>query len=349
MNWTTRCAGLFIAGLCLGTAATSSSYAQTGADPSSVVARVGGSNLTMADLQKKEGGKLLQAEYQYYLNERKVLEELIDDQLLADEARRLNMSLDQLLDKEVYKGVKDPTEDQLEVYYEGLDTKEPYEAVRADVLTHIRELRRAKARAAYVENLRKQASINVLLMPPSADINLAKAYTKGSQDAPVVFVEFADYECPYCQKVNPQLQQLKKEYGDKVAIVYKDFPLPMHHTAEKAAEAARCAGEQGKYWEYHDVLFYSKQTDADALKEHAKVLKLDGDKFASCLDNGTQAAAVKQDLDEARSLGLTGTPSFFVNGHFVSGVVDYEALKDMVNQQLNLAASTHSKEQISRK
>jgi protein-disulfide isomerase len=349
MNWTTRCAGLLIAGLCLGAAATSSSYAQTGADPSSVVARVAGSNLTLADLQKKESGKLLQAEYQYYLNERKALEELIDDQLLADEARRRNMSLDELLDKEVYKNVKDPTEDQLEVYYEGMDTKEPYEAVRADVLAHIRELRRTKARAAFVENLRKQASINVLLMPPSADINLAKAYTKGSQDAPVVFVEFADYECPYCQRVNPQLQQLKKEYGDKVALVYKDFPLPMHHTAEKAAEAARCAGEQGKYWEYHDVLFYSKQLDVDALKEHARVLKLDGDKFDSCLDNGTETAAVKQDLDEARSLGLTGTPSFFVNGHFFSGVIDYDMLKDMVNQQLNLVAATHSKEQISRK
>lgn len=349
MTWTTRCAGLLIAGWCLGTALTSSLYGQTGADPSAVVARVGSENLTMSDLQQKEGGKLLQAEYQYYLNERKALEELIDNQLLADEARRRKISLDELLNTEVYKEVKDPTEDQLEVYYEGLDTQEPYTAVRADVLAHIRELRRTKARAAFVENLRKQASINVLLMPPSADINVAKAYTRGSQDAPVVFVEFADYECPYCQKVNPQLQQLKKEYGDKVALVYKDFPLPMHHGSEKAAEAARCAGEQGKFWEYHDVLFYSRQIDVDALKEHARVLKLDGDKFDNCLDNGTETAAVKQDLEEAKSLGLTGTPSFFVNGHFFSGVVDYGMLKDMVNQQLNYAAATHSKEQISRK
>lgn len=352
MNWTTRCAGLLFAGLCLGivvASSSSSSYGQTSTDPSLVVARVGGNNLTMADLQKKEGGKLLQAEYQYYLNERKVLEELIDDQLLADEARRRNLSLDELLNKEVYKDVKDPTEDQLEVYYEGLDTKEPYEAVRADVLAHIRELRRAKARAAFVENLRKQAKINVLLMPPSADINVAKAYTKGSQDAPVVFVEFADYECPYCQKVNPQLQQLKKEYGDKVALVYKDFPLPMHHGSEKAAEAARCAGEQGKFWDYHDVLFYSKQIDVDSLKQDARVLKLDGDKFDTCLDSGSQSAAVKQDLEEAKGLGLTGTPSFFVNGHFFSGVIDYGTLQDMVNQQLNIVESTHSKEQISRK
>jgi protein-disulfide isomerase len=347
MNWTTRCACLLVAGLCLGEVA--SSHAQSASDPTLVVARVSDKNLTMADLQQKEGGKLLQAEYQYYLNERKALEDLIDNQLLADEARRRNISLDELLNTEVYKGVKDPTEDQLEVYYEGLDTQEPYAAVRADVLQHIRELRRTKARAAFVENLRKQANINVLLMPPSVDINVAKAYTNGSQDAPVVFVEFADYECPYCQRVNPQIQQLKKEYGDKIAVIYKDFPLPMHHSSEKAAEAARCAGEQGKFWEYHDVLFYSKQLDVTELKEHARVLKLDGDKFDSCLDNGNETAAVKKDLEEGKDLGLTGTPSFFVNGHFFSGVVDYGTLKDMVNQQLNLAASTHAKEQISRK
>jgi protein-disulfide isomerase len=340
-------ASFLIAGFCLGV--VPALHGQNEVDSAQVVAKVSGESLTMADLQQKEGGKLLQAEYQYYLNERKALEDLIDNRLLADEARRRNIPLDQLLDTEVYKGVKDPTEDQLEVYYEGLDTQEPYEAVRADVLQHIRDLRRTKARAAFVENLRKEANINVLLMPPSADINVAKAYTKGSQDAPVVFVEFADYECPYCQKVNPQIQQLKKEYGDKLAIVYKDFPLPMHHGSEKAAEAARCAGEQGKFWEYHDVLFYSKEVDISALKEHARVLKLNGDAFDICLDSGSQANAVKQDLQEAKDLGLTGTPSFFVNGHFVSGVLDYGALKDMVNQQLNAVAAAHAKEQISQR
>jgi protein-disulfide isomerase len=340
-------ASILIAGL--GLCAVPATLGQNDSDPTTVVARVSGGNLTLADLQKKEGGKLLQAEYQYYLNERKALEDLIDNKLLADEASRRNIPLDQLLNTEVYKGVKDPTEDQLEVYYEGLDTQEPYEAVRADVLQHLRDLRRTKARAAFVENLRKQANINVMLMPPAVDLNLAKAYTKGSQDSPVVFVEFADYECPYCQKVNPQIQQLKKEYGDKVAIVFKDFPLPMHHSSEKAAEAARCAGEQGKFWEYHDVLFYSKQIDVDALKEHARTLKLNSDTFNTCLDSGSQAKAVQQDLEEGKDLGLTGTPSFFVNGHFFSGVIDYGTLKDMVNQQLNLAAATQAKAQISQK
>jgi protein-disulfide isomerase len=188
-----------------------------------------------------------------------------------------------------------------------------------------------------------------MLMPPSADVNTAKAYAKGSHDARVVLTEFADYECPYCQKVNPQIQQLKKEYGDNLTIVFKDFPLPMHHSAEKAAEASRCAGEQGKFWEYHDVLFYSKLLDVDQLKEHARTLNLDTEKFDNCLDSGKEAAAVNADREEAKSLGLTGTPSFFVNGHFFSGVVDYNALHDIVNQQMNLAAATRPKQEISQK
>lgn len=336
---TAHIASLLVMGLSLTAAAAL--YGQAAQEPRQVVARVSGADLTLSDLQQDEGGKLLQAEYQYYLNERKALEELIDNRLLGDEARKKNIPLEQLLDTEVYKGVKDPTEDQLEVYYEGLDTQEPYQSVREDVLQHIRELRRTKARAAYVEQLRKEAKINVMLMPPSAQVNVSKAYARGSDNAPVVLVEFADYQCPYCQKVNPQIQQLKKEYGDNLTVIFKDFPLPMHHGSEKAAEASRCAGEQGKFWEYHDVLFYSKLLDVDALKEHARVLKLDGDRFDTCLDSGAETGAVKKDLDEAKSLGLTGTPSFFVNGHFFSGVVDYAALKDIVNQQMNLVATQH--------
>ena len=324
-------------------------YGQAGVESSQVVARVSNTDLTVGDLQHKEGGKLLQAEYQYYVNERKALDDLIDSRLLADEARRRNIPLDQLLNTEVYKGVKDPTEDQLEVYYEGLDTQQSYESIREEVLNHIRELRRTKARAAFVANLRKEAKIDVLLLPPSADVNLSAAYENGSRSAPVVLVEFADYECPYCQKVNPQIQQLKKEYGDNLTVVFKDFPLPMHHGSEKAAEAARCAGEQGKFWEYHDVLFYSQLTTTDALKQHAQTLKLNQDAFNTCLDSGKEASAVKSDLDEAQSLGLTGTPSFFVNGHFFSGVVDYQALKDIVNQQLSLAKTVHAEQQISKK
>src|SRR5579863_3289759 len=175
-------------------ALASTLQAQTRPETQQVVAKVSGVDLTLSDLKSEESGKLLQAEYQYYLSERKALEELIDNRLLSDEARKKGISVDQLMEKEVYKDVKDPTEDQLEVYYEGLDTQESYQAVRDDVLQHIRDLRRTKARKAYVEQLRKDAQINIALMPPSAKVNTSTAYSNGKTHAPVELVEFADYQ-----------------------------------------------------------------------------------------------------------------------------------------------------------
>ena len=308
-------------------------YAQETADSKQVIAEVGGQTLTFEDLQQQQGGKLLQARYQYYMNQRKVLDQLIDDKLIEIEAKNRQLSADQLLNTVVYKDLKDPTEDQLQVYYEGMEATEPYESVRDRVLEHIRGLRKEKARAAYVKQLRSSASVQVLLAPPFADVNLQDAYVHGTKNPPVTLVEFADYECPYCQKITPELQKLEKEYGDQLAVVYKDFPLPMHRTSQKAAEAARCAGQQGKFWEYHDVLFYSKQLQVADLKADARVLKLDGDRFDKCLDDGAETAPVKKSLEEAQKLGLTGTPSFFVNGHFFSGAADYAVLKEMVDLQ----------------
>jgi protein-disulfide isomerase len=337
-------------GLCLGLFLTASIHlrAQEVFDHTQVIAEVGGQKLTIGDLQQGQGAQLLQARYQYYMNQRKALDQLIDDKLLEMDAQSRHLTRDELLNKVVYKDLKDPTEDQLQVYYEGMESTESYEAVRDRVLEHIRELRRDKARAAYVKQLRSNAQVQVLLEPPLVNVNVKDAFAQGAKNPPVTVVEFADYECPYCQKVTPELQKLEKEYAGHLAVIYKDFPLPMHHAAEKAAEAARCAGEQGKFWEYHDVLFYSKQLQVSELKAHARVLKLDGDRFDKCLDEGAETANVKKDQEEAHQLGLTGTPSFFVNGHFFSGAADYNVLKEMVEMQLALSSQPASRAEFSK-
>lgn len=310
--------------------------AQIDPNQKQVVAEVAGDKLTLADLDQKESGKLLQARYQYYLNQRKALDQLVGDKLLEIDARGKNLTVDQVLEQYAYKDIQDPTDDQLRVYYEGLESDQSYEAVRAQILDHIRELRRSKAKAAYIQHLRTTSSVQVFLQPPSAQVNIEKAFVKGSRSSPVVLVEFADYECPYCQKINPQLKKLEADYTNQIAIAYKDLPLPMHHKAEKAAEAARCAGDQGKFWEMHDVLFASNLLQLDELKEHARVLKLDTGQFDQCLDNGVHTADVKNDLEEGKGLGLTGTPSFFINNHFISGAQDYDALRSIIDQELAL-------------
>jgi protein-disulfide isomerase len=306
-------------------------FAQT---DSTVVAEVGGVKLTIGDLQRDESSKLLQARYTYYQAQSKALEDLIDKTLLEQRAKSENLTVDQLVNRDIKSQVKDPTEDQMQVYYEGLDTDQPYASVRDKILDKIRQVRADHLRTAYIAKLREQGNVVIALAPPTANVELENSETHGSKTAPVTLVEFADYECPYCQRVAPDVKKIEADYGGKLAVSYKDFPLPMHPHAEKAAEAVRCAGKQGKFWEMHDEVFHSHELDIDQLKAQARALSLDGAQFDKCLDSGETAAAVQQDRQEGVKLGLTGTPSFFINGHFISGSLDYATLHRLIDQQL---------------
>jgi protein-disulfide isomerase len=321
-------------GLALGMSLSAFANPAGGEANSAAVAEVSGHKLTRADLEQKQAAKLLEARYQYYLTEREAVNRLIEDQLLEMRASREHLTVEQLLERDVTSQIKDPTEDQLQVFYEGLQTKEPFAVVREKIVATLRQLRLAKAGAAYLQTLRDAADVRIDLAPPEAEVALDNAPRRGPQDAPVLIVEFADYECPYCQQIHPELNKLEEEFAGKVALAYKDFPLPMHPRAEKAAEAARCAAEQGKFWEFHDALFDDHQMELAQLKEHARTLKLDAASFDQCLDAGEQAAAVRKDFAQAQRLGLTGTPAFFVNGHFLSGAVSYGTLREVVEQQL---------------
>lgn len=132
-------------------------------------------------------------------------------------------------------------------------------------------------------------------------------------------------------------QEAEQEFDGKIAFVYMDLPLSMHPRAAKAAEATRCAGAQGQghYWDLHDWLFEdATHLEMAQMKEHARAVHLNAEQFDKCLDSGEQSAAVKKDVSEAQHLGLTGTPSLFINGHFFSGVIKYPALREIIEQEL---------------
>jgi protein-disulfide isomerase len=316
----------------------------TAQEDSTVVAEIGDHKVTTQELQQREASKLLQVRYKYYLAEREALDQLIDDELLQMQASREGVTVDELLKRHATVQAKDPTEDELRFYYEGLDTDQPFEVVRDKILDSVHQVRNKKAHDAYVSSLRNQFGVVIELDPPSAHVEVAGAPRRGPEGAPVQLVEFADYECPYCQKVHPELSKLKEELGDKVAVIYKDFPLPMHPLAEKAAEATRCADAQGKFWEFHDALFETKKLQVADLKQEARTLKLDAARFDQCLDSGEKADLVKKDVTEGQRLGLTGTPSFFANGHFLSGAVSKAKLREIVEQEL--ATPTASQQAI---
>lgn len=307
------------------------SRAQEGA---SVVAEIGDHAVTNDELMDKEAGKLLQARYKFYLAERDALQEYIDNQLLDIQAKKEGVSVDELVKRHVTVGIQEPTEDQLRFYYEGVQTDEAYEIARPKIIDTIHQLRMNKAREAYISSLRADYHVVVELNQPTGRVDVGDDPRVGPEDAPVQIVEFADYECPYCQNVSEDLVRLREQFGTKVSLVYKDYPLPIHPLAARAAEAARCAGVQGKFWEFHDALFSTKRLQVSDLKQEARILKLDSGRFDHCLESGEQASVIKKDVQEGQRLGLTGTPSFFVNGHFMSGAVGYMKLREAVLQEL---------------
>jgi protein-disulfide isomerase len=167
------------------------------------------------------------------------------------------------------------------------------------------------------------------------DIPIGDSPVRGAADAPITIVEFSDFQCPYCGRVHPTLEQLLREYPDQVRIVYKHLPLSFHTEALPAAKASIAAGQQGKFWEMHDALFANQRAlGEDKYLEIAADLGLDVEQFKKDLRSERVASEVARDMNEARKLGVTGTPGFFVNGRFSSGAKPYASFKAMVEQAL---------------
>ena len=165
------------------------------------------------------------------------------------------------------------------------------------------------------------------------------AIVLGNRDAEVRVIEYSDFECPYCKMMLPVVDQMLEEYGDQVAFVYKHLPLSFHAQAENAALASECANEQGKFREYHDLLFenqevWSETTTTANFKQYARQLRLDGQQFNTCLDSKKYLDKVNADAMEAQSFGISGTPGFFVGEEFLGGAAQYPTIKEMIDRQL---------------
>ncbi|MFO1430557.1 MAG: DsbA family protein [Candidatus Competibacteraceae bacterium] len=178
----------------------------------------------------------------------------------------------------------------------------------------------------FLQAARQQAARPPGAQPIDAIVPIDKAPTKGQADAKLVLVEFSDYQCPFCQRsFQSVLPQVDKDYiqTGKLKYVFQDFPLEeLHKNAFKAAEAAHCAGDQGKYWEMHDRLFSNQQALApENLTAYAESLGLNRDSFQQCLDSDKYAAQVREDMSQGQQLGVQGTPTFFLGTATADGKV----------------------------
>jgi protein-disulfide isomerase len=191
--------------------------------------------------------------------------------------------------------------------------------------------------------LRENAEVTIDLEPPRIMV-ATTGPSRGSKDAPITIVEFSDYQCPFCGRAEPVMEDVLSRYPGQVRLVFRHLPLGFHKNARPAAEASVCAENQGRFWEYHALLFQNqKALGAEALEKYAVDAGLDVEDFKTCLTDEPTRARVEEDLREAREAGASGTPAFFVNGIPLSGALPAEAFVKIIDEELaRLAAEDDS-------
>jgi protein-disulfide isomerase len=302
------------------------------ANPDQVVAEVAGRKVTLQEVDAKweefdaaERARITQLLYQ---NRRNMLDQVVGDILIENAAKAAGATVEAFVTQDALKRATPVTDQEVAQFFEANRDRaqgRTLEQLGPQIKDFLVSQRALQARAQLVDELKaKSSGVKVMLDPPRYTVATTAADpVRGVASAPVTIIEFSDYQCPFCARVNPTLEQVRKTYGDKVKIIFKDFPLPNHPQAPKAAEAAHCAGEQGKYWELHDHMFANQRAlNVPELKQYAATLGLDAAKFNQCLESGER-------------MGVNSTPTLYINGRPLIGAQPFEAFKQIIDEELS--------------
>lgn len=314
-------------------------------NPDQVVAEVGGKKITLKDVDAKweefdagERARVVQAMYQ---NRRNMIEQLIGEELISNAAKAAGQTVPKFLEADAAKRLPVISEADVASFFEENKDRangRTLEQLRGEIRPFLESRRTLQARAMLVEELKAKGGtpVKITLDPPRYNVPLvASDPVRGNPSAPVTIVEFSDYQCPFCARVNPTLDLVRNSFGDKVRIVFKDYPLPNHAEAPKAAEAARCAGDQNKYWEMHDAMFANQRAlGVPSLKQQARAMGLDGAAFDACLDSGKHAAAVQAGAELGSRMGVNSTPTLYINGRALVGAQPYDTFRQIIEEEL---------------
>jgi len=308
------------------------------AKPSEPLGMVAGQPIYDSDLLPSVQGQVFQLRLQEYELKRKALDNLVNQRLLEAEAKKKGIPPEKFFEQEVDSKVPEPTEAELRALY--IVQKEQlgrtFDEFRPQLQRLLKQAKLQQAHEDYYQELREKGGVSIYLQKPRVDVAYDPARLRGSPSAPVVILEFSDFQCPYCQSAEPTLKKLLVKYEGQVSLAYRDLPLQeIHPQAELAAEASRCAGEQGKFWEYHDLLFQNQnRLHRDGLMGLARDLKLEEKQFDSCLSSGKYKSQVEEDRQAGLRTGVNGTPGFFINGNIVSGNQPQDSFEKIIEAEL---------------
>lgn len=312
-----------------------------------ILATIGDDQITLTDVRDRIGEQLDNLDISYGKQRHAMLTETVQEllrlRLLEAEAEARGISMTELLASEIAEPII--TDAQVESVYEanrGRLGGASLEEVRGQIEDFLGNTLRDQAEQALQDSLAAVHGVRYNLPPFRLAIDNEGAPAVGPADAAVTLVEFSDFECPFCSRFFPTLKRIEEEYGTRVRIVYRQFPLTsLHPNAFKAAEASLCAHEQDRFWDYHDLLFQEQdRLTVRDLKEKAGRLGLNQSVFDQCLDSGSAVEQVQDDLSVGRTAGVSGTPALFVNGIPVpGGAVSYEVVAAVLDAELERASS----------
>lgn len=306
------------------------------------LATVGKKAISRADVEKEAQQQLDELEEQRYEILRSGIEQLVANELIAQEAAARGVSVEDLQKTEIIDKAGAPTDEEVKKLYDENQSQmggQSFDQMKDRLVQYMTQQKMQERAMAFLADLKKKYPTKILLRPKTVEVGLGSRPPLGNPKAPVTIVEFSDYECPFCKRAEPTVKEVLKVYGDKVRIAYRDFPLDFHANARPASEAAHCAAEQGKFWEYHDKLMTTEDLSADSLKSLAKSTGLDQAKFDECIAADRFEAKINEDIAAGQAAGVSGTPAFFINGRMMDGAQPLEKFKEVIDEELEYSGS----------
>ena len=304
-----------------------------------VLAEAGEVKITRAELEKREANRLAPIRQQEYQLLRQAASDMMAERLLDKEATTRGISRDALLAEIDAKAEAPVPAEVLSLFEQNkarLPTGMSEEEAKQEIELRLRQRNVGQARTKYKEAVLAKAGLRVHLDPPRTAVSVpANAPATGPEQAPVTIVAFSDYQCPFCQKAEPTVQEVLAKYPGKIRLIHRDFPLDNHQRAVPVSRAAYCAGEQGKFWEYHRNVYLKPADFSDEdLKKRATELGLDTAAFGTCYASNKHDEMIRAAAGQGTSLGVTGTPTFFINGRMLVGAQPLEAFRAIIDEEL---------------
>lgn len=302
-----------------------------------VVARIGDDEIVLRSLDDYLKGDWFAEQSadpaSLYQVRRDGLDAMIDRRILEAAATRADMRVDEFIQAQI-DALPPVSDEEIDSFYQENQSRISGSDDMGEIREAIREFLEEERPEAIIENLRAASDAQILLEPPRWKI-AASGASRGPQDAQITIIEFSDYQCPFCRRAEATLVKLEALYPNQLRIVYRHFPLSGHADARPAAEAAVCAEAQGKFWEFHEVIFANqRELSTEKLRAYAEQVELDLATFDTCIEDEATKHRVETDIAAARGAGATATPTFFINGRLVRGAKPVSAFQKVIDEEL---------------